>query len=190
MIDSELGLIPEGWRVGKFYEICNIDYGYPFNSKLFSESEGFPLIRIRNLQNSSTETFTIEKIDKKYIVKAGDVLVGMDGDFIITRWMGEQALLNQRVCRLNPSNNGISGIMLESLAKPYIKFLQRTNYGTTVAHLGKEDWDRFKIPIATKQILSKFNFIIKPLEEKTINNYQVLKLCEKQKHLLIQNLIV
>jgi len=41
-------------------------------------------------------------------VKAGDLLIGMDGEFGCYEWQGEPALLNQRVCRLQ----GFSGELI------------------------------------------------------------------------------
>lgn len=188
MIDSELGPIPEGWRVGNIYEICNILYGYPFNSKLFSSETGFPLIRIRNLADSSINTFTTEDYDEKYIIQAGDILVGMDGDFIITRWNSGNALLNQRICKLEPQSN-VSKSYILYITKPYIGLLQKTNFGTTVAHLGKSDWDRFRVLIPNKDIFVKYNKFSNTLEKKLINNHKNIQNLIKQKKLLIKELI-
>ena len=48
MVDSELGLIPEGWSVGDIYKYVNVVYGAPYKSALFNErKDGNPLIRIR-----------------------------------------------------------------------------------------------------------------------------------------------
>lgn len=43
MVESELGLIPKWWEVGRIYSIADITYGAPFSSKLFNEvGEGLP----------------------------------------------------------------------------------------------------------------------------------------------------
>lgn len=56
-------------------EVCHIQYGYPFDSKRFSDKEGFPLIRIRDVVRGHTETFTTESCNDEYIVKKGDILL-------------------------------------------------------------------------------------------------------------------
>ena len=81
-------------------EICRIQYGYAFDSAKFSDSEGVPLIRIRDVVRGFSETYTTEECGKEYVVNDGDMLIGMDGEFNIARWKGGKAYLNQRVCRL------------------------------------------------------------------------------------------
>lgn len=60
------------------------------------------MIRIRDLRGgSATETRYDGQFDPRYLVRSGDLLIGMDGEFACYEWHGEPALLNQRVCRLH-----------------------------------------------------------------------------------------
>ena len=90
MVPSELGEIPEGWEVKYLHEVAEIKYGFPFKSKLFTQEskENTPVIRIWDIINGFTMTFTSEEADEDYLVKNGDILVGMDGDFHMSRWSG------------------------------------------------------------------------------------------------------
>ena len=46
-VESELGMIPEGWRVGSIYEHVNVIYGAPYKSALFNENKnGCPLANV------------------------------------------------------------------------------------------------------------------------------------------------
>ena len=83
-------------------DICEVQYGYAFDSKLFNDNEGLPVIRIRDVVRGYSETKTTEKCPDSYIINNGDILIGMDGEFNIARWKGGKALLNQRVCKLIP----------------------------------------------------------------------------------------
>ena len=50
-IEKEL---PEGWKEQELNELIEIQNGYAFNSKLFSEEgKGMPLIRIRDLKSGN-----------------------------------------------------------------------------------------------------------------------------------------
>ena len=85
----------------KISDISQIVSGYAFDSKLFTDDAQFkPLIRIRDLKKGYTETFYKGDYPEWSIVKKGDYLIGMDGEFSIIEWVGEDALLNQRVCKL------------------------------------------------------------------------------------------
>src|SRR5690606_5114844 len=59
----------EGWEESSIYELIKVDYGFPFNSKMFNnERNGMPLIRIRDIKDNSTDCYTTEDYDNKYVV--------------------------------------------------------------------------------------------------------------------------
>ena len=77
----------------KLPEICNIQYGYAFDSACFSEDERFlPLVRIRDVVRGYSETYYSGDYSDEYIVREGDLLIGMDGEFNIARWRSRNAL--------------------------------------------------------------------------------------------------
>ena len=92
-------------RKVKLTDVCDILYGYPFDSSKFNSNNGIGVVRIRDIVRGYTETFTTEDCSEQYAVKKGDILVGMDGEFNIAKWQGAPALLNQRVCKLSPKAN-------------------------------------------------------------------------------------
>ena len=53
----------------KLIDVCDIKYGYAFDSALFnSDEKGMPLIRIRDVLRGFTETYTTENYSKDYII--------------------------------------------------------------------------------------------------------------------------
>ncbi|NOS94454.1 MAG: restriction endonuclease subunit S, partial [Cyclobacteriaceae bacterium] len=72
-------------------EIATALTGYPFDSKLFNDSNGFPLIRIRNLKEGKTDTYYDGDYDDSFVVKRGDLLIGMDGEFNLVEWQAGDA---------------------------------------------------------------------------------------------------
>lgn len=85
----------------KLTDICDIQYGYAFDSKCFTEDSSYPqLVRIRDVKKGYSETYYSGDYPEEYILSEDDLLVGMDGEFNIARWKCSGALLNQRVCRL------------------------------------------------------------------------------------------
>ncbi len=155
-VDSEMGKIPEGWEVATLFDIAEITYGFPFKSQLFNErGEGKPLIRIRNLNDGQTRTFTTEIVDSKYIINAGDVLVGMDGDFYVRKWFQEGALLNQRVAKIKP-REGYSWNFIYWMLNSEIKKKQLEVGGSTVAHLGDKDLQRIELVKPSEEVMQKY----------------------------------
>ena len=160
MIDSELGLIPEGWSVGDIYKYVNVVYGAPYKSVLFNErKDGNPLIRIRDLKTFSPQYYTQEILPNTEYVNAGDVVAGMDAEFVPCLWMGEKGILNQRCCKFVGKQESISNYYVMFLVKPELEFVQSYKTGTTVSHLGKADIDKFIVVQPPMTVIEKFSKI-------------------------------
>ena len=137
--------IPQGWKKERLVDIADVQYGYAFDGSLFnSERQGMPIIRIRNIPEGITKDYTTEEADEQYIVKNGDIIVGMDGEFHINTWSGSNAYLVQRTCRIKPKNTAMKGYLLQAIYEP-IKYFEDTVVGATVAHLGKKHIDTITI---------------------------------------------
>ena len=127
-------------------DVCEIQYGYAFDSALFSETEGRPLIRIRDVVRGYTETFTTESCADEYIVHAGDLLIGMDGEFNIERWKSDDALLNQRVCKLIPKSE-VDGGYLYYFMPSALKAIEEKTPFVTVKHLSAKQLNAVQVPM-------------------------------------------
>ena len=152
-------------RLGSIYEFAAVKYGAPFSSLLFnSKGVGLPLIRIRDLATHAPEVFTPEVHPRATHIRPGDVVVGMDGEFRVHHWQGEEALLNQRVCLFAPQPGVPRTYLSRVLRGPLMEF-ERGKTGTTVIHLGKSDIDTFQVPIPSSTELRSFGEITEPLLE-------------------------
>lgn len=133
--------IPEGWSIQTLDGNINILTGYPFSSLLFTNISKFQgLIRIRDLENQKIETFYSGEYEEQYVVKKGDILIGMDGDFNIVKWKAGKALLNQRICKLRAETG--SGFDTDFLFHSLMEDLPSINAATgatTVKHLSVRD---------------------------------------------------
>ena len=139
--------VPEGWEKTKITELVNVQYGYAFDGKLFnSNSEGMPILRIRNIPDGITSDYTTEEAQDCYIVHNGDIVVGMDGIFHINSWSGGDAYLVQRACSFRPKEECMKGFIFQAIQEP-IKFFEKTLVGATVAHLGKKHIDSIELCI-------------------------------------------
>ena len=114
--------------------------GFAFPSNGFTESDGLPLVRIRDLESKKTEVRYRGTYDERYMLQDGDVLVGMDGDFLAVRWRGGPALLNQRVCKVTAIPGGsVDQVYLFHSLQPQLDAIHRRTPQTTVRHLSTKD---------------------------------------------------
>lgn len=164
------GTIPVDWIKTDIYSIANIIYGAPFASKLFNtEKQGKPIIRIRDLKVQSFATYTTEIHPKGYLIQAGDIVVGMDGEFRPYIWGNEEAWLNQRVCVFENKRPKGKAFLFCTL-KPLLNVIEQTQVATTVIHIGKKDFDAFEVLLPTSDILEKFDSITMPMIEQLASN--------------------
>ena len=176
-----VGGVPEGWKKERLIDIAYVQYGYAFDGALFnSERNGMPIIRIRNIPEGVTNDYTTESADIQYVIKNGEIVVGMDGEFHINTWNGDDAYLVQRTCCVKPHNDRLKGWLLWAIFEP-IKFFEKTVVGATVAHLGKKHIDTIVLLTAPDSFYKPFTDIF---EKRMLLLNQNRKLKEARDRLL------
>ena len=133
----------------RLVDICGIQYGCPFDASLFSTSsyEGMPLIRIRDVKGGQTETYYSGEYSPEFIIRKGDYLIGMDGEFNIAPWQSEDALLNQRVCKIyTKSHDVVIRYVYRFLQKELKKIEDETPF-VTVKHLSAKRLNQVYLPV-------------------------------------------
>ena len=169
-VDSELGMIPEGWKVGSPYEYVKVVYGAPYKSAKFNDNgEGLPLIRIRDLKDCNPQFYTPEILPQTEYVNMGDIVAGMDAEFVPHIWKGKTGLLNQRVCKLMPQQTSISNLFVLYLMKPELEFVQSYKTGTTVSHLGKADIDKFVVVLPPLEVVDECSKLLDSILQRIKN---------------------
>ena len=182
--------LPKGWREGSIYELIDVIYGYPFKSTLFnSQNRGKGLIRIRDLKNNNTGFYTIEITNENYKIRPGDVLAGMDAEFIPSIWLGEEAWLNQRVCKFKPKYEYVNEMFVLFAIQPLLERSQYGKVGTTVIHLGKSDIDMYEIVIPTKEVLISVFPIFRSIHQRIIGIENENRLLSQLRDILLPKLM-
>ncbi len=172
-VDSELGRIPKGWKVDDIYAYIDVVYGAPYKSSLFNEDKkGLPLIRIRDLKTNSPQIYTPEILPTTEYVDAGDIIAGMDAEFIPYMWLGDKGVLNQRCCKFKGKDHRISNFYILNLVKPKLEYVQSYKTGTTVSHLGKADIDRFHFVTPPLEVILSFSEMIDSMKNEVVTRAQ------------------
>ncbi|MFI6827544.1 restriction endonuclease subunit S [Kribbella sp. NPDC050241] len=144
------------------FDVFDFDFGEAFRGEHFAEpGEGRPLIRIRDLKTFRPQVWTTESRLGEVTVRPGDVVIGMDAEFRAVPWLGEEGLLNQRVCRVRGKVVG-PAFALSSLREP-LSALESEKSATTVIHLNKSDLARSVIRIPDTPRLEEFEAVAEPM---------------------------
>lgn len=188
-VPSPLGEIPKGWEVRNLKDVATVTYGFPFASKKFNTAgNGTPIIRIRDIPEGTSATFTEEEADPKYHIKNGHILVGMDGDFHMCIWSSGHALQNQRVARFEPQGEIGNFHLFLALEKPIREF-NKSIVGTTVAHLGDMHIKTVQLAWPPEDIRSNARELLEPLSAQVIVLKQQIINLRRTRDLLLPRLL-
>ena len=120
----------------KLGEVCEILSGYAFKSSQFNDKKiGLPLIRIRDVERGFSDTYFEGAYLEEYLIKNGDLLITMDGSFILKKWEGDLALLNQRVCKIKITDKSVDEGYIAWLIPKFLKEIEDKTPFVTVKHL-------------------------------------------------------
>ncbi|EPV3056283.1 restriction endonuclease subunit S [Pseudomonas aeruginosa] len=136
------------WPLAKLDNHVDILSGFAFKSESFNDrGEGLPLVRIRDVVPGVSDTYYSGEYSSDFLLSDGDLLIGMDGDFNRARWMGGQALLNQRVCKITARADSLDqGYLYHFLPKALEKIHAETP-AVTVKHLSVKGIRAIEIPL-------------------------------------------
>ena len=129
----------------KLTDVAEIKYGCAFDSKSFTDDDSYPqLVRIRDVKRGFSETFYKGEYSRDYVLSAGDLLVGMDGEFNIARWKVDGALLNQRVCKI-VARPGTYEEYLRFILGKVLKEIEGMTSFATVKHLSAKELNKLEL---------------------------------------------
>lgn len=155
-IEEEPWELPEEWCWCLLPNVATIEYGFPFDSTKFNSSrQGTPLIRIRDVVPGYTKTYTTESASKEHLVRKGDMLTGMDGNFNVNFWDSDDAYLNQRVCRITANKQIIEQRYLYYYLPIAFKEIEEGVSFVTVKHLSDKHLKAIAIPLPPRSIQRK-----------------------------------
>jgi len=184
MVDSEVGLIPEGWNVLKLEDILKIKHGYAFKSKNFSDEETNLYIltpgnfRIGGGFKSDKFKFLEQDVvfPDEYILEEDDLIVTMtdlsrDGDTL-----GYPALVpggevhylhNQRIGKVQLKTEFSKLFLYNLMCSPnYRGHILGGATGTTVKHTAPKRIEAYKFACPNNELLDKFEEFSSPIVEK------------------------
>lgn len=158
------------WEEIELKNGVRVQNGFPFESSLFNANKnGEPLIRIRDILNNKSDTYYSGKYDSEFIVKKGDLLIGMDGDFNSAIWNGENGLLNQRVCRLIVDESVLLKKFVYYGIGGYLKKINEYTSSVTVKHLSSNSIKEIPFPLPPlaeqKRIVEKLDTLFEHLDQ-------------------------
>ncbi|WP_318640064.1 restriction endonuclease subunit S [Flavobacterium ardleyense] len=184
-VDSDLGMIPEGWEVKSIGEVVKIIGGYAFKSKDFSEV-GEKVIKIKNISNNVVSIIgsdcvpqvVAEKTNSKFSIKAGAYLVAMTGAEVgkvgIVPDYHQRIWLNQRVGMIAEPKfkfaDNLIGNYLQS--QECYEIIQNLAYGSAQPNISSSGLEGILICLPVDiSIITAFLENLKSWDDMKVDNY-------------------
>jgi type I restriction enzyme S subunit len=186
LVESELGLIPEGWDAGTVGSVTAAKGGYAFKSKQFVD-EGNPVIKIKNITSAGTVTTSdcqcvdddIAKTASRFKLSDGDLLMAMTGATVGKSGIyvsdGRDGYLNQRVARFESKVDSTQPcwftynlVNKDSIFEQIVGAAQ----GSAQPNISSKGIEQVKTVIPTFDLISKYQELVAPLYAKWISNFR------------------
>jgi len=174
LVESELGMIPAGWRVAPLDKIAHYQNGIAWQRYAAEEGEDYlPVIKIREMrqgfvdENSNRARPNIKPACRVY---DGDVLFSWSGSLLVDFWTGGNGALNQHLFKV--TSKKYPRWFYYHWTKYHLEQFQSiaAAKATTMGHIKRGDLKRAMVLIPPMSLLEQMTKTIAPLLEKIILN--------------------
>ena len=196
--ESELGLIPKGWKIISLYETAEYVNGTSFKNQDFSsERNGLPIIKIAELKSgiSPQTQYTTNEVQGKYLIKNEDMLYSWSGSpetsLEVFKWFGGQGWLNQHIFKINTETKEqkVFVYYLLKYLMPQLIEIAKNKQTTGLGHVTVADMKRIKVIIPDKKGMQLITKKLITLFDKSSNCLQQNMVLAEQRDTLLPNLI-
>lgn len=185
MIVSELGEIPEGWRVGRLGNFSVLKSGYAFKSIDFIDINSIKAVKIKDLKgkgvvdisNCSSIESNLTSLERVQFFKLseGDIVLAMSGN--TTGKIGvipphkNELYLNQRVGKFFLKESNFTSFLYNFLMSGnYEERILSMGYGSAQPNINPSQIESIEMLIPKSNILSNYCKISDPIYKEVLSN--------------------
>ena len=172
-VESELGMIPEGWRVGTLTEIAEYLNGLAMQKfPPLSADDAIPVLKIKELGQSQCDNNSdkcSKQIKSEYIIKNGDVVFSWSGTLMVDIWCGGICGLNQHLFKVT-SDNYPKWFYLMWTKHHLAEFIRiAKDKAVTMGHIKRGDLEKALVAIPDSDTLDKMSKVMEDIYNQIIN---------------------
>ena len=174
-VESELGMIPQGWKVKSLSEIADYVNGLAMQKYRPEEEEkGLPVLKIKELGqggfDANSEYCSPSKIGEKYVINDGDIIFSWSGTLMVKVWCGGLCGLNQHLFVVVP-NNYPKWFVYQWTKYHLDNFIRiAKDKAVTMGHIKRGELDKAKVAIPGEEELNEIDSLMKPILQQIISN--------------------
>lgn len=173
-VESELGPIPKGWRVGSLLDIADYVNGLAMQKYRPSADErGIPVLKIKELRQGSCDNTSEECtpiISTEFIVHDGDVIFSWSGSLLVDFWCGGICGLNQHLFKVTSAkyDKWFYYMWTDYHLQRFIEIAK--DKATTMGHIKREELRKAQVLIPDKDNYLKISSFLKPVYDLIVQN--------------------
>ena len=188
-IESELGIIPKGWKIIQIDDISQVTMGVSPSSKTYNEDNiGLPLLNgAADFEGKliKPNKFTSEP---KKICKKGDMVFGVRATIGNIVFADKEYALGRGVAAVEPNDTVFREFIYYSLDNSMENLINNAS-GSVFLNLKKVDISDLKV-CYSEEIVKKFNNIAKVLIDNIVQNHIENRLLKQQRDILLYKLLI
>ena len=173
-VDSELGPIPEGWRIVPLDEIADFLNGLPMQKyRPATDRLGLPVLKIKELREqfcSADSERCLEDIKQEYVVEDGDVVFSWSGSLLIDIWTGGRCGLNQHLFKVTSTQHEKWFYYLWTCHHLANFIAIAADKATTMGHIQRGHIHAALTLVPSKQEYEELSAILSPIIDKMIHS--------------------
>ena len=148
------------WQKVKLGDVASFVNGYAFKPSDWSQA-GMEIIRIQNLTKSSGESnYFLGKLDERYKVIKGDILISWSATLGCYEWNGSDAWLNQHIFKVVFNKRKVDKAFFKYLINYVLDELKQQVHGATMKHITKDKFDNTLVPLPPLDVQKKIADIL------------------------------
>lgn len=173
MVESELGMIPDGWKIKSLSEVANFQNGLAMQKfRPKEDEESLPVLKIKELRQGFTDTNSdLCSINIKDSVKVydGDVIFSWSATLLVKLWVGGDAGLNQHLFKVTSTDH--SKWFYYLWTKHYLDIFNAIakDKATTMGHIKRSHLDESKVIIPTQKYYDYFDSVFNEIIDQKVN---------------------
>ena len=172
-VESELGMIPEGWRVVSLTSIATFMNGLAMQKFPPTEKDNsYPVLKIKELGqgmcDDSSDRCSMD-IKKEYIIKNGDVIFSWSGTLLVDIWCGGICGLNQHLFKVTSAEYP-KWFYLYWTQHHLANFIHiAKDKAVTMGHIKRSHLDEALVIVPSIDDMKRASAIFEPIVEKIIS---------------------
>lgn len=168
--ESELDLVPRGWRVIALDEIANYLNGLALQKFPATGQDDLPVIKIAQLRKGDSvgADMASRNIKPEYIIQNGDVLFSWSGSLEVAIWCGGEGALNQHLFKVTSTN--YPKWLYYLWTRHHLEHFRQVaaSKATTMGHIQRAHLSGAKVFVPPKEVLLAANTVLQPIIERLI----------------------